>query len=144
MSATPKPASPGMSSADAACIEAAETAVSMLTDAFRRTALGALDQIEALRAEALEDPAASAGAFERIGDIAHDLKGQGASFDYPLVTCIADLLCDFVREQSADPAATADYVERCRLAMFGVLHHGVQGDGDDTGAALLEALGARA
>src|SRR5258708_32088669 len=58
---------------------------------------------------AMRDIAASLAAaadVDRLYAISHDVKGQGGSFGYPLVTAIAGSLCRFLKHLR-QPAARA-------------------------------------
>lgn len=73
--------------------------------------------------------------------IAHDMKGQGGSFNYMLVTAIAKQLCEFlenVERFGAKETATAKlHVDALRL----VLGKRLTGDGGKVGKQLLGGLG---
>ncbi|MFQ5467732.1 MAG: hypothetical protein ACE5DS_06300 [Kiloniellaceae bacterium] len=47
-------------------------------------------------------------AIERVRKIAHDIKGQGATFGYPLLTVVGHMLHGFTER---DPAAAARHLE---------------------------------
>ena len=128
----------------AARIAAAESAVARLGDVFRDGALSQIQTIETLCAEAkTADEARRAAILEKIGDIAHDLKGQGSSFDYVLVTRIGAMLCDYVRGDVGADEDKLAHAERCHMALGGVLRHGLTGDGGELGGEILRALDAR-
>ena len=44
-------------------------------------------------------------ATSLIFRVAHDLKGQGTTFGYPLATQIAGLLCEFIKSAASSPSA---------------------------------------
>jgi len=57
---------------------------------------------------ALAERLADRAAIERLYAVAHDVKGQGGSFGYPLMTAIADSLCRLLKlVQDADAARPA-------------------------------------
>ena len=73
--------------------------------------------------------------------VAHDLKGQGTTFGYPLVTQIGGLLCDFIRSTAPVPLSDRVGVLRAHLAaMTLVLKQDIKGDGDATSRQLVEKL----
>ena len=109
--------------------------------------VGFADWAEADLAEAI----ASLGKFEQGGDdeeatglifrVAHDLKGQGSTFGYPLVTQIAGLLCDFIR--STTPPFSSDLVNVIRAhlsALNLILKQDIKGEGDAAAKQLVEKL----
>ena len=75
--------------------------------------------------------------------IAHDLKGQGATFGYDLVTRIATGLCTLIQEggDCTDPKF-ARHATAHRQALLVILDKDIRGLGGETGAALLKILAA--
>ncbi|HVY86368.1 MAG TPA: Hpt domain-containing protein [Caulobacterales bacterium] len=73
---------------------------------------------------------------------AHDLKGMGATYDYPLVTQIAGSLCRLIDSEEGREAArkrpmlVAAHVDAIRAAA----RDGVRTDANSIGDALLKAL----
>ena len=59
---------------------------------YKSIAQESVDKINVSLKELTDDPA-SAAAEKRIYELAHNLKGEGASFGYPAVSRVADLLC---------------------------------------------------
>lgn len=73
--------------------------------------------------------------------VAHDLKGQGTTFGYPLATQIAGLLCDFIRSAASSPSADLVSVIRAHLAALNlVLKQNIKGDGDAAAQQLVKKL----
>ena len=103
----------------------AEKDLKSLQQAFDGLKAGTADQKESLRV---------------IFQISHDIKGQGGSFDYALLTAVGNSLCRFIEEKDrAGPSeieAIGLHVETLKL----VLTEHLQGDGGKTGAKLLEGL----
>ena len=80
-------------------------------------------------------------AIETVFGIAHDIKGQGASFGYDLMTQLGDTLCDLTREQIA---MTPEELSRARMLIAAcgtVLDERLTGDGGERGRELLQPLG---
>ena len=75
-----------------------------------------------------------------IFQISHDIKGQGGSFDYGLLTAIGDSLCGFIEERDRAGAAEIEAIKLHVEALKLVLTNRLKGDGGDTGAKLLEGL----
>ena len=78
--------------------------------------------------------------LERIFGIAHDMKGQGGSFNYGLVTTVGNLLCRFV--EKLEHPAPGDlkiihlHVDGLRL----VIANRMSGDGGEAGQNLVRGL----
>ena len=87
--------------------------------------------------ETLSKPASQRDAeFKRINTLAHDLKGQGGTFGYPLITTFADSLFKFT---GAGARQTDNYVEIVKAhidAIRAVVTGKIEGDGGDIGREL--------
>jgi chemotaxis protein histidine kinase CheA len=82
----------------------------------------------------------SRDGLSELFDIAHDVKGQGTTFGYPLVTEIANRLCRLI-EGCGDPdAATLAALAAHVAALAEILALRLQGDGGDRGRRLLGRL----
>lgn len=77
---------------------------------------------------------------ERLFAVAHNMKGQAATFGYPLITAIGERLCRYIdaHPKDADPARLTALVE----AMAQVLTVRLDGDGGTAGQAILARLDA--
>jgi len=80
-----------------------------------------------------------AGAAE-LFTIFHNIKGQGGTFDYLLVTAIATIACNILRDRETVPAEALAVVENCAYAMQGVLKRGLVGNGGENGRELTRKL----
>ncbi len=84
----------------------------------------------------------SHAALETLGRVAHDLKGMGGTYGFPLVTQIAASLCRLVETEAgksvaqADPSLVRAHVDALRAAV----RDRIKTDGDPTGRALVHAL----
>ncbi|MDQ7019663.1 MAG: Hpt domain-containing protein [Robiginitomaculum sp.] len=77
----------------------------------------------------------------RAFGIAHDLKGQGATFGYNLVTEIAGQLCTLTRPQNNPTRESLPQMQTCAQALYDVLAGRIEGDGGTIGARLRLDLG---
>ncbi|MDA5193196.1 hypothetical protein [Govanella unica] len=74
--------------------------------------------------------------FEKIRRIAHDMKGQGGTFNYPLITDFADSLYNFT---GVTAGMTDSHIEIIKVhidSMRVVINERLQGDGGQGGQAL--------
>ena len=90
-----------------------------------------------------------AGRFDhdQLYLIAHEIKGEGGSYDYPLLTTFGHALCLLVRSRDRLSAEDVGTVDAHIAAMRAVIKGQVRGEGGDVGrelAANLEAMVARA
>ena len=72
--------------------------------------------------------------------IAHELRGQGGSYGYPLVTRFGDQLCRYLDAASGLDAKSLVVVKATADAIAIVINSKVSGDGGDTGRNLVEML----
>ena len=73
--------------------------------------------------------------------IFHDLKGQGTSFGYPLITRIAAEACDFIEDKVDIPDGTQKEILRLHLSSLKLLFvQRVSGPGGVMEAKMIEEL----
>ena len=80
---------------------------------------------------------------ENLFRIAHDMKGQGATFGYDLVTDIGNHLCRYIERQSTFDAPIIQKIKMHIDAIEQVLQAHLTGSGGEQGQALwhkIEAL----
>lgn len=112
----------------------AEEAVSKLSEQYRDWALS---DIETLRGcvENLSGDETRDDAVAKIRSIAHDMRGQGSTFGYPLITQIAQSISGALKMSLApdDLIAHIDAVES-------IIENEATGDGGDKGRDILQSL----
>ncbi len=80
--------------------------------------------------------------FGEVFEIAHDMKGQGGSFDYNLITIIGDSLCRFIEKKKEFTSADIEVVEVHVNSIRLVIMNGMKGDGGEVGKKILQGLNA--
>ena len=119
----------------------AEAAVADLAKDYGRWALADVKKARAALASAVDDPAGRHQHVEAIFRVAHDLKGQGASFGFPLITKIGHSLCTLTRDRMLDyQAKHLDLAKAHVDAIELVLTKNITGDGGKVGAELVARL----
>ncbi len=103
-------------------------------------ALNDLREIYSLLAAARANPAPDLENVRRILRLSHDIKGKGATFGYPLLTTIAQLLYRFIDRDEAKAATRLDLVTAHIDAMTIVVSLGIRGQGGALGTQLSTAL----
>ncbi len=94
---------PELSEQEKAMLRRAEAVISNLAETYPDVAARDVERLETA-VEALEaDPPGYAKHLARIFEISHDMKGQGASFGYPMITEVGNLLCRFVERLDGPP-----------------------------------------
>ncbi len=127
-----------------AVLARAQAAVDDLAKGYTTWARADVDRARKALDAALADPAQRAKHVEELFRVAHDLKGQGASFGYPLVTKIADTLCKLTRDRKlAYENRHLDLAKAHLDAAHLVLTKEIKGEGGQVGADLTAKLTAR-
>jgi chemotaxis protein histidine kinase CheA len=118
----------------------AEAALAALSAEYPGYAKADIVRIEQLMHMLIPDAEGFADTIDAIFGVAHDIKGQGASFGYDLMTVLGDALCDLTREQRSMTASELDRAETIVSACRAVLDERLTGDGGPRGLALLHRL----
>jgi chemotaxis protein histidine kinase CheA len=128
----------------ASVLERAEAAVADLAKDYAGWALRDLAKARAALAAAADDEGRRGVQVEAMFRVAHDLKGQGSSFGFPLVTKIGHSLCALTRDRDRDYQARDLELARSHLdALELVLSKGIKGEGGKVGAELIAKLESR-
>ena len=123
-----------------AIFAAVDKTIAGQADGFLVHVRGELGAMRAALHQAVTTADKRAESLERVYTIAHDLKGQGSSFGYQLITGIAALLCQFLRGQRANDAQGLRIAAAHVEALGVVMDHRIVGDGGKAGAAMVERL----
>jgi hypothetical protein len=126
---------------DPAILERAEQAVAALADSYLEWATKDVGRLQAAAAQARAR--GDGTPLEELRGIAHEVRGQGGSFGYPLVSRIATSLYRLLRERPALPTGGMDAVDKHIEALRAVVAQRVKGDGGTLGQQLageLEAM----
>jgi hypothetical protein len=119
----------------------AEAAVANLAQDYATWALADVARARTALAAAVDDPARRAPHVETLFRVGHDLKGQGASFGYPLVTKIGHSLCVLTRDRALHYEAKHLDLAKSHLdAIDLILTKGIKGEGGKVGAELVGKL----
>jgi hypothetical protein len=122
----------------------AEAAVAGLAKDYPAWALADVAKGRKALAAAKDDPASRATHVEALFRVGHDLKGQGASFGFQLVTRIGQSLCALTRDrarsyESAHLDLAASHLDALEL----ILTKGIKGEGGKLGGELSAKLAQR-
>ena len=79
-------------------------------------------------------------AFEQINLLAHELRGQGGTFGYPLITMFGRMLYEATGPGCSEDDNAIEVVKAHVDAMRAVIRDKVAGDGGEVGRALLKSL----
>lgn len=124
---------------DPKLVKAAQDAIDDLSDDFRTRAQAELEQVHQLvgSANAADDPAPY---LKQIFGIVHDLKGQGSTFGYTLLTSIGDNLCRFMHRSGEMKREQLTIVIPHVDALRAVVRLDVKGSDDPIGKEIVASL----
>jgi hypothetical protein len=120
-------------------LKRAEVAVEGLAAQFDALLEGELDKLSALASLAAREPSRRKELAKSIFDIAHDLRGQAGTFNYPLITRVGSSLCRFTEGLEACEEREIEVIRLHIDAMQAILASSLRGDGDTVGQQI--ALG---
>lgn len=119
----------------------AEAAVAALADSFLEWIVQDIAAAHDALERAKASPRDNSDDLKKIFGVMHDLKGQGGSFGYDLLTSIAGSLCEYVRDVSGSLDEPYLKVISAHFAAIDfVIDKNIRGDGDDVGKQLLAKL----
>jgi hypothetical protein len=78
--------------------------------------------------------------LEKLFKLIHNMRGQGSTFGYPLITDIGRSFCRYVRDLPVGQEVTPELIDHHVNAMKIVYKRGIKGDGDEVAQAVVEAL----
>jgi len=99
-----------------------------------------LKQLSKLCENALSNAEGRVKVFEDINLLAHELRGQGGTFGYPLISQFGKSLYSSTREGCGKEDNDVEVVKAHIDSMRAVLREQVTGDGGEIGQALLSGL----
>ena len=130
----------GPGAVDMAALAKAEDVIANLADDYMNWVREDFERLEAAYNQLKAGEGDVAENLDRVFQIAHDMKGQGGSFGYDLMTAIGDHLCRLI--EKFDKAGPRE-LEMIRVhidAMRVVITKELKGNGGDEGRALLMGL----
>ena len=124
---------------DAAAVARAEEALKSLSGNFDQWMGDEIAKLEAARAR-VRDEGFSEETGYNLYLRAHDLKGLGTTYGYPLVTRIAGSMCRILHDAEARASAPTYLVEAHIEAIVAAVRKDIRTDADPAGRALAEEL----
>lgn len=123
--------------------QSAASVISDLSEKYPKWAMGDVTKLKRLfnDANSIAGEGRTKMIKEELYPIAHDIKGQGATFGYPLMTDVAAHLCDRVKLNSGSfDAEQMSYIKKHIDALEYILNEKITGTGGDNGAQLMADL----
>ena len=124
-------------------IAEAEAALATLNVDYETWVGADLTRLETAFQDAERDPERRQELLRQAHGIAHEMRGQGTTFGYPLVTHAANSLCRLF--EAIDDVADEFALRAIELHIGGlrsIIINRIKGDGGATGRALVTALNA--
>ena len=121
-------------------IEQAEKELERASLDFTVWALDYLAKLSDLCTEALMEPGRRSRHFGDIHDLALELRGQGGTFGYPLISTFGKMLYDVTGEGCREDDKAVE-IAKCHIdSMRAVIREKIAGDGGEIGRQLIKGL----
>lgn len=121
-------------------IEQAEKELKRAGLEFTNWALEYLSKLSNLCTEALLEPGRRSAHFAEIHTLALELRGQGGTFGYPLITTVGKMLYDSTNEGCREDDKAVE-IAKCHIdSMRAIIREKVGGDGGKIGQQLIKGL----
>lgn len=121
-------------------VRKAQEAVAALADNFTDWMRSDLESALAALAKAKESLPDNASHVSDIYAVCHNIKGQGGSFGYDLITDVGKSLCDYIHGAGPASEKKLKVVEAHLTAIEFIIDRDIQGDGGDVGKKLQAKL----
>ena len=127
---------------DASAIAKAEEALKAMSSQFGQWLQDEIIKLDKAQTD-IRDLGYNAETAETLYFRAHDLKGLGSTYQYPLVTRLAGSLCKLMDDPAKRTAAPRVLIDAHIDAIKAVVRDQIQTDDHPTGKVLAETLEAR-
>lgn len=121
-------------------MEKAQKTIDTIGDDYETWANEDLARMHQVMKVLKSDEAQRGKHLQAVFRISHEMKGQGGSFGYPLVSDIAHSLCKFLDTADESQPKTVDVVEAHVQALNLIIKSRMAGDGGKVGDELLTGL----
>lgn len=125
---------------DPAAMEKAIAALEEMKEDYPDWVQKHIDELRTHHARSVDTPAERTRRYSMMREIAHDMKGQGGTFGYPLMTTFATSLHDFVGPRAGTSDNHIELIKSHIDAMSAVIKDRVKGNGGEIGQALTKGL----
>jgi len=121
-------------------LKRAEGAVEALAAQFNALLESDFEKLSELADLASREPSRRMEIAKQIFDIAHDLRGQAGTFNYPLITRVGSSLCRFTEGLDRCDERELKVIRLHIEAMQAILASSQRGDGDAVGEQIAHGL----
>lgn len=128
------------SAIDPAALAKAEAALQEMVEDYPDWIKSLINKLAEEHRRAVDTPVERRSQFEKIRRIAFDMKGQGGTFNYPLITEFADSLYNFTGPSAGMTDNHVEIIKAHIDSMRVVGNERLEGDGGESGQALKQGL----
>ncbi|NMM44518.1 response regulator [Rhodospirillaceae bacterium KN72] len=125
---------------DPALIEAAEGKIANMEGDYADWVAHSIDELSQAHHRMVEEPERAVLHMATVHEIAHELRGQGGIFGYPLMTQFGKSLYDVTDEESQVSPQLLDLIDAHIDLIKVVTKQKIKGDGGSVGQQLLKSL----
>jgi hypothetical protein len=125
---------------DDGAMQRAEARIAEMAATYLDRAIVELDKLTALIKDAAANPERRAEATSGINLIAHEIRGEGSTYGYPLLTKFAASLFKFTDGATNPTDRQLALIRAHAEAMSVVARHAIKGDGGPLGAQIDQTL----
>ena len=122
-----------------AMVAQAEAAVAALSASYREQLVADAETLSEIWAS-LEQGTSVNDVMSQLQSLAHNIKGQGGSFGYDLVTSVGASLCDYIRSGERRSVDELNIVHVHIKILKMIAENDISGTGGDTGARIIAKL----
>jgi len=124
---------------DPAAIAKAEAALASLSANFGSWLQDEIDKLDAAR-QVVRVEGPTSAAMETLYTRAHDLKGLGATYGFPLITRIGGLLCRLIEDRAKRASVPMGLVDAHIDAIKAAVRDNIKGEDNPVGRMLVQEL----
>lgn len=124
-----------------AMIAQAEAAVAALSASYRDQLMQDVEALVEIWAR-LDHGIAADEVLRQVQAVSHNIKGQGGSFGYDLVTSIGASLCNYIRSADRETVDELNIIHAHIKILKMVSENDISGTGGETGARIVAKLAA--
>ncbi len=125
---------------DQEAIDRANAQLETLADGFIEWAMGETIRAEVILQAIQKTDVAGDDDVGQVLDVMHNLKGQGGTFGFDLVTHVASIGCDALRPPVDMDAVRIHFLQACLSVIKSVLANRMVGDGGEPGQELVRRI----
>ncbi len=130
----------GAGAVDEAALKRAEEAIAGMTDEYLEWVVQDIARIETACRELKADETDREAKLQAVFQVAHDIKGQGGSFGFDLMTVIGNQVCRVIEKADSDDPHIVDVIDVHVEAMKMIVKNQMKGNGGRDGELMLAGL----